>query len=158
MRGACVLLALTVAIGALAPGALDAQRVPEPRIGAFAAPVVDTLPQLGRQPLPPGFVTQQAFAGFAGLTVGGLLGGLAGSALVQDGGEGWDELAGVVIGMAIGGSVGTSVAIYRFSNGKGYQSSYAATLLGSVAGFFGGPLFWVTVPIGGAVGYNVARK
>jgi hypothetical protein len=158
MRKAAIAMACGGALSLLGARGLEAQRVPEPRITALAAPVGDTVPVRVRQPLPPGFVTQQAIAGFGGLAVGGLLGGLAGSALVQDSGGGWEDLAGVVFGMAVGGAVGSSVAVYRFSNGKGYQSSYAVTLLGSVAGFFGGPVFWVTVPIGSAVGYNVARR
>lgn len=158
MRKAALAMVFVCALALLRPLVLEAQRVPESRITALAAPGADTVPVRGRQPLPPGFVTQQTIAGFGGLTVGGLLGGLAGSALVQDSGGGWEDLAGVIFGMAIGGAVGSSVAVYRFSNGKGYHSSYAATLLGSVAGFFGGPVFWVTVPIGSAVGYNVARR
>ena len=158
MRRVFALLACSLTIGTVAPRALHAQRAPEPRIGSFAAPVPDTIPTTGRQPLPPGFVTQQALAGLGGLTVGGLLGGLTGSLVVQDGGDGWAELGGVLVGMVVGGSVGSSWAVYRFSNGKGYRSSYAATLMGSVAGFVGGPIFWITVPVGGAIGYNAARK
>jgi hypothetical protein len=72
--------------------------------------------------------------------------------------DGWGDLAGVLMGMIVGGTVGSSVAVYRFSNGKGYQSSYVATLVGSWVGLFGGPLLFVTVPMGSAIGYNVARK
>jgi hypothetical protein len=54
--------------------------------------------------------------------------------------------------------IGSSVVVYRFSNAKGFQSSYGATLVGSVAGLFGGPLLWVTVPMGSTIGYNLARK
>lgn len=158
MRRTAMMMAFAGAMSVLGVVDLAAQRVPEPRITPLVAPIADTVPVRGRQPLPPGFVTQQAMAGFGGLAVGGLLGGLVGSALVQDNGSGWEDLAGAIFGMAIGGAVGSSVAVYRFSNGKGYRSSYAATLVGSFAGFFGGPVFWVTVPIGSAVGYNVARK
>ena len=158
VRGANLLLLCVVLIGVAQPTFLGAQRVKEPRIGSFAAPVADTLPQLGRQPLPAGFVTQQAMAGLGGLAIGGLLGGLVGSVAVQDRGDGWEALGGLLVGMFVGGSVGSSWAVYRFSNGKGHRSSYAATLMGSVAGFVGGPLFWITVPVGGAIGYNAARK
>jgi hypothetical protein len=158
MRKTAMAMAFAAILAVPLASDLGAQRLPEPRITPFAAPVTDTVPKTGRQPLPPGFVTQQAVAGFGGLAVGGLLGGMVGSALVQDGGNGWEDLAGLVVGMAVGGAVGSSVAVYRFSNAKGYRSSYAATLLGSVVGFSGGPVFWVTVPIGSAVGYNVARK
>lgn len=158
MRKTAMAMAFAAILAVPLASNLGAQRLPEPRITTLAAPMADTVPTMGRQPLPPGFVTQQAVAGFGGLAVGGLIGGMVGSALVQDGGSGWEDLAGAIFGMAIGGAVGSSVAVYRFSNAKGYRSSYAATLLGSVAGFFGGPVFWVTVPIGSAVGYNVARK
>ncbi len=159
MRKEALVMAFAGALSVLGASGLGAQRLPEPRLSTSAPPLADTISVRGRQPLPPGFVTQQVLAGVGGLAVGGLLGGLVGSALVADGGgDGWDDLVGVIFGMAIGGAVGSSITVYRFSNEKGYQSSYSATLLGSVAGFFGGPVFWVTVPIGSAVGYNVARK
>jgi hypothetical protein len=150
--GLCALLSLIVTMP------LGAQQMPPSRFAPTEPVAMDSVPAVGRKPLPPGFVTQQAFAGFAGFTIGGLAGGLAGSALVRDNNNGWNDLAAVVFGMAIGGAVGSSITVYRFSNGKGYQSSYAATLVGSVAGFFGGPLFWVTVPMGSTIGYNLARK
>ena len=137
---------------------LAAQVVQPSRFAATTAMVADTVPVVGRQPLPPGFVTQQAFAGFAGFTIGALAGGFVGAQLAPGNGGGFEDLAGVLMGLIVGGTVGSSVTVYRFSNGKGYRSSYATTLLGSVAGLFGGPLLWVTVPIGSTVGYNVARK
>jgi hypothetical protein len=149
--GMCVVLGLVVAMP------VGAQRV-QPNRFASAPPVaVDTVPSTGRQPLPPGFVTQQAFVGFAGFSLGALAGAAVGSAMAP-GNDGWEDLAGVLMGVIVGGTVGSSVAVYRFSNGKGYESNYGATLLGSVAGLFGGPLLWVTVPMGSAIGYNVARK
>jgi hypothetical protein len=137
---------------------LHAQLVQPQRFAAPTTMVTDTVPATGRQPLPPGFVTQQAFAGFAGFTIGALAGGLIGAQVAPNDGGGFSDLAGVIYGLAIGGALGSSITVYRFSNAKGYRSSYAATLVGSIAGFFGGPLLWVTVPIGSTVGYNVARK
>jgi hypothetical protein len=136
---------------------LGAQRVQPTRFAAGASFAVDTVPVRGRQPLPPGFVTQQALVGFGGFTLGALAGAAVGSAMAP-GNDGFEDLAGVIFGMIIGGTVGSSVLVYRYSNGKGYESNYGATLLGSVAGLFGGPLLWVTVPMGSAIGYNVARK
>lgn len=150
--GWCLFLGCVIAMP------LGAQRMPE-SIRALRGPaVVDTLPTVGRTPLPPGFVTQQVFAGFAGFGIGALGGGLLASAMVSGNSGGLEDLGVVVLGLAVGGAVGSSITVYRFSNGKGYHSSYAATLVGSVAGFFGGPLLWVTVPMGSAIGYNVARK
>jgi len=150
--GLCAVVGLMVAMP------LEAQRVQPNRFASGAPMALDSVPAVGRQPLPPGFVTQQTFAGVAGFGIGALTGAFIGAAVVSDKGGGFAELAGVIYGLAIGGAVGSSVAVYRFSNAKGYRSSYAATLVGSVAGFFGGPLLWVTVPMGSAIGYNVARK
>ncbi len=155
-----VVSAMVTSAMAVAPMAapLHAQLVQPQRFAAPTAMVSDTVPAMGRQPLPPGFVTQQAFAGFAGFTIGALAGGLVGAQVAPSNGGGFEDLAGVLMGLIIGGTVGSSVTVYRFSNAKGYRSSYVTTLVGSVAGLFGGPLLWVTVPIGSAVGYNVARK
>lgn len=150
--GLCAVLGLMVAMP------LGAQRMQPSRFVRAVPLEVDTVPAVGRQPLPPGFVTQQAFAGFAGFTIGALAGGLVGAQVAPSDGGGFEDLAGVLMGLIIGGTVGSSVTVYRFSNAKGYRSSYATTLLGSVAGLFGGPLLWVTVPIGSTVGYNLARK
>ncbi len=142
---------------------LGAQRVQSSRLvpsvpaAPFMSIVTDTVPKTGRRPLPPGFVTQQALVGLAGFSVGALAGGFVGSAFAGDG-DGFQDLAGVIMGLAIGGALGSSITVYRFSNAKGYRSSYVVTLLGSVAGFFGGPLLWITVPIGSTIGYNVVRK
>jgi hypothetical protein len=144
-------------LGLLVALPLEAQRVQPSRFASAAPMALDTVPASGRQPLPPGFVTQQAFVGLAGFSVGALAGGAVGAAMAP-GEDGWDDLAGVLMGMIIGGTFGSSVAVYRFSNGKGYQSSYAATLVGSWMGLVGGPLLFVTVPMGSTIGYNVARK
>jgi hypothetical protein len=149
--GLCAVLGLVVAMP------VGAQRVEPSRFATAVPLVVDTVPKTGRVPLPPGFVTQQAFVGFAGFSVGALAGGAVGAAMAP-GQDGWDDLAGVLMGIIIGGTAGSSIAVYRFSNGKGYESNYGATLLGSVAGLFGGPLLWVTVPMGSTIGYNLARK
>ena len=149
--GLCAVLGLMVAMP------VEAQRVQPSGFAPSTPLVLDTVPAMGRKPLPPGFVTQQAFVGFGGFSVGALAGGALGAA-VAPGRDGWDDLAAVLMGVIVGGTVGSSVSVYRFSNGKGYQSSYGATLLGSVAGLFGGPLLWITVPMGSAIGYNVARK
>lgn len=149
--GLCAVLGLMVAMP------VGAQRVQPSRFSLAAPAAADTVPKVGRQPLPPGFVTQQAFVGFAGFSVGALAGGAVGAAMAP-GQDGWDDLAGVLMGIIVGGTVGSSVSVYRFSNAKGYESNYGATLLGSVAGLFGGPLLWITVPMGSAIGYNVARK
>jgi len=153
------LLMVVSAMAVVPLGVPLAAQVAQP--SRFAAPMTmgtDTVPASGRQPLPPGFVSQQALVGFAGFTIGALAGAAVGSAMAPSDGGGFEDLAGVLMGVIIGGTVGSSVTVYRFSNGKGYRSSYATTLLGSVAGLFGGPLLWVTVPIGSTVGYNVARK
>lgn len=150
--GLCAVLGLMVAMP------LGAQRVQPNRFASAPPMVLDTVPAAGRQPLPPGFVTQQALVGFAGFTIGALAGGLVGAQVAPSNGGGFEDLAGVLMGLIIGGTVGSSITVYRFSNAKGFSSSYATTLIGSVAGLFGGPLLWVTVPIGSTVGYNVARK
>lgn len=150
--GWCAVLGLLVAMP------LGAQRMQPSRFVPAVPFETDTVPAVGRQPLPPGFVTQQALVGLAGFTIGALAGGFVGAQVAPDDGTGFADLAGVIYGLAIGGAVGSSVTVYRFSNAKGYHSSYAATLVGSIAGFFGGPLLWVTVPMGSTIGYNLARK
>ena len=147
----CVLLCADVRPAA-------AQHVRTSPLASLPQLYADSVPSSGKKPIPPGFGAQQALVGLSGFAVGGLAGGFVGAGLAPDNGDGWADLAGVLVGMAVGGALGSSIAVYRFSNAKGFESSYAATLVGSVAGFFGGPLLWVTVPIGSAVGYNLARK
>lgn len=158
MRRWHLLLLASVLAAATSAAPIAAQQVQQSRFTPAIPLITDTVPATGRQPLPPGFATQQAAVGLLGFTVGALAGGFVGAGAAPSDGGGFEDLAGVLVGMAVGGALGSSITVYRYSNGKGYRSSYPATLAGSVVGFLGGPLLWVTVPIGSAVGYNMARK
>lgn len=110
-----------------------------------------------RKELPPGFVGKQVLAGVGGTAVGGLLGGFVG-AMTTDGNGGLEELGPFLMGMIVGGMVGSAVTVQWYSRRAGFESPFWATAAGTVVGLAGGPLFVFTVPIGSTIGFNLARK
>jgi len=153
---AAIVLGAVLLCGAQAAQAQQAPagafQVP-PRSGADAA--------LGepreRKELPPGFVGQQVLVGVGGTAAGGLLGGLVG-AMTTDRNGGLEELGPFLMGMIVGGMIGSAVSVQWYSRRAGFESPIWATAAGTVVGLAGGPLFVFTVPIGSTIGFNLARK
>jgi hypothetical protein len=110
-----------------------------------------------RKELPPGFVGQQVLAGVGGTAAGALLGGLVG-AMTTDRNGGLETLGPFVMGMFVGGMLGSAVTVQWYSRRAGFESPIWATVAGTVVGLAGGPLFLFTVPLGSTIGFNLARK
>ena len=146
---------------------LFAQAAPPPR---FAAPASSTAPAARpdttrrgeRAPIPAGFVLEQTGAAGGGLALGMLAGGLAGgliaTATTDRSAGGWEGLIGMLMGAGIVGPVGAAIAVDRFSRPRGITSSVWAAMAGGYAGWFGGPAFYLTVPLGTVTAYNLARR
>lgn len=121
-------------------------------MSAEAQPVAD------QRPVPQDFFAKQYVAGLTGFGIGALGGAAASTLFIKDGDEGFHQLGTLLGGVIIGGVIGSSIVVYRYSNAAGFTSSYPLTLVGSVAGILGGPALFLTVPLGSVWGYNAVRK
>jgi hypothetical protein len=99
----------------------------------------------------------QFFAGFAGLIVGATLG--VGTGLMlglgQDDSNGFEAVALTATLAGILG--GTTYGVYKFSQAKGANGRALPTFGGAALGLIGGPVMWVTVPLGARWAYNRSR-
>lgn len=110
------------------------------------------------QPVSQDLFAKQYVAGLAGFGIGALGGAAVSTLFIKDDEEGFTQLGTLLGGVIIGGVIGSSITVYRYSNARGFTSSYPLTLVGSVAGIFGGPALFLTVPLGSVWGYNAVRK
>lgn len=159
-----VLIAL--ALMPLLPVPVAAQWVPAPRIAAvegFNAFELSTraefleersreLEQRSGKVIP-----GQFFAGFAGLLVGTAAGTLTGILLAAGSERGSNVEAALLVPAAIGMIGGTTYGIVTFSAAKGANGTVPAAIGGTLLGFLGGPLVWVTAPLGARWAYNRSR-
>lgn len=146
---------------------LAAQRAHAPRIASpsdmgydHAAFLAGYEPALEPERLPPRrapAIRGQLPAGFAGLLVGTVLG--VGTGLMlgmgQDDANSFEAVA--VTATLAGVLGGTTYGVYRFSKAKGLNGRAMPTFGGAALGLLGGPVMWVTVPIGARWGYNRSR-
>lgn len=99
----------------------------------------------------------QFLAGFAGLVVGTVVG--VGTGLML--GMGQDDTNGfeaVALTATLAGILGgTTYGVYKFSQAKGANGRALPTFGGAALGLVGGPLMWVTVPLGARWAYNRSR-
>ena len=157
------LLSLT----SILPANLTAQVAPSPR---FVAPATttrsveraDTIWRGERPPIPAGFILEQTAAATGGFATAALAGGLVGGLLATAGTErnsaGFEGLLGMLAGAVLAGPVGAAIAVERFSRPQGITSSVWAAMAGGYVGWFGGPAFYLTVPLGTVTAYNLARR
>lgn len=157
---------LTLACLSLAPVAARAQWIPAPRIAAaeeFNAFELSTrmkfLEERGREleRRSDKAIPGQFFAGFSGMVLGAGIGAVTGL-LIASGTERGDGVeAALLIPTAVGLIGGTTYGVVKFSERKGAHGSVPATIGGTVLGMLGGPLGWVTIPLGARWAYNRSR-
>lgn len=151
-------LLVAVAVLALGTNVLAAQPTREAlRLGAAPAP---TDPANDRAPLSSGFITQQYLSATVGMLVLGTAGGLLGAATANSN-EGFADIAQAALGALAGGVLGSALGVHWYSDRRGQQSPFLASLVGAAVGVGGIAAGWpvlVTVPVGAVVGYNVARR
>lgn len=99
----------------------------------------------------------QFFAGFAGLVVGTGVGVVTGILLAAGSERGANVETMLFIPTAIGMIGGTTYGVVKFSAVKGANGTIPAAIGGTMLGFLGGPLVWVTAPLGARWAYNKSR-
>ena len=99
----------------------------------------------------------QFFAGFAGLVVGTGVGVVTGILLAAGSERGANVETMLFIPTAIGMIGGTTYGVVKFSAAKGANGTIPAAIGGTMLGFLGGPLVWVTAPLGARWAYNKSR-
>lgn len=99
----------------------------------------------------------QFFAGFAGLVVGTGVGVVTGILLAAGSERGANVESMLFIPTAIGMIGGTTYGVVKFSAAKGANGTIPAAIGGTMLGFLGGPLVWVTAPLGARWAYNKSR-
>lgn len=158
---------LLIGLSAILSENLSAQVAPPSRFAVPASPpasigLADTTQRGERAPLPAGFVLEQTAAASGGFAAAALAGGLVGGVLATAGadrnGGGFEGLLGMIAGAVLAGPVGAAIAVDRFSRPRGIASSIWAAMAGGYVGWFGGPAFYVTVPLGTVTAYNLARR
>jgi hypothetical protein len=151
-------LLLAVALFAVGTNALGAQPMQETlRLGAVPAPVD---PPADRAPLSSGFVVKQYLSATGGMLVLGIAGGLIGGSTASSS-DGFAEIGQAALGALAGGVLGSALGVQWYSKRHGHESPFLASLVGAAVGVAGIAAGWpvlVTMPVGGVVGYNVARR
>jgi hypothetical protein len=111
--------------------------------------------QAPRAAAPP--IRGQFLAGFAGMVVGAAAGVTTGIMIGYGSGDEATFETAAVVGVLVGILGGTTYGVYKFSQAKGGDGNAGAAFGGSALGLLGGPLMWVTVPLGSRWLYNRSR-
>lgn len=99
----------------------------------------------------------QYFAGFAGMVVGTGVGAVTG--LLVGMGQGSEQgFENAAVALTLAGLVGgTTYGVVKFSAAKGANGTVPAAIGGTLLGLLGGPVLWVTAPLGARWAYNKSR-
>ena len=122
-----------------------------------------------KPPLKPGKTAAEFVAGTLAGFGFGFGGGLIGGKLA--GGDGWDQLAGGLLGFAIGYPVGAAAGVHLVGNTQNEKGSFGAAVGGGLAGAGLAIIIIVAIdnpsvpyiylalpPIGAIVGHNLSRR
>ncbi|MEY4609420.1 MAG: hypothetical protein RL625_1637 [Gemmatimonadota bacterium] len=146
---------------------LQAQRIAASPVGRISrvpsgGASADTTPRADRPAISAGFVLEQTAAASGGFAAGALVGGLVGGVLASAGSGrsagGFEGLIGMIGGAVLAGPVGAGIAVNRFSRARGVEGRTWAGITGGYLGWFGGPAFYFTVPLGTVTAYNLSRR
>jgi hypothetical protein len=99
----------------------------------------------------------QFLAGFAGMVVGAAAGATTGIMIGYGSGDETTFETAAVVATLVGILGGTTYGVHKYSQAKGGDGSAGAAFGGSALGLLGGPLMWVTVPLGSRWLYNRSR-
>ncbi|MBX3133632.1 MAG: hypothetical protein KF689_09640 [Gemmatimonadaceae bacterium] len=150
-------LVLVVAT-AVAADALEAQPTREAlRWGVSgAAPLQND----ERAPLGSAFVAKQLASAAGGMMLFSAAGALL-SAGAAGSDAGLEDIGPAAITILAGAVLGSAFGVHWYSDRRGQQSPFFASLAGAAVGaigLVGGGAVLVTMPVGAVVGYNVARR